>query len=59
MERAMVVNVALETTERPDDRLPIYEATDLTKGGDLARIKLADQLYTLRITRAGKLILTK
>ena len=55
----MVVNVALETTERPDDRLPIYEATDLTKGGDLARIKLADQLYTLRITRAGKLILTK
>ncbi|MEM6324966.1 MAG: hemin uptake protein HemP, partial [Pseudomonadota bacterium] len=24
-----------------------------------ARIKLADQLYTLRITRAGKLILTK
>ncbi|WP_299656717.1 hemin uptake protein HemP [uncultured Tateyamaria sp.] len=44
---------------RPDDTLPIYEATDLTKGGDMARIKLGDQIYTLRITRAGKLILTK
>jgi hemin uptake protein HemP len=59
MERIMVVNVARETTFRPEDRLPIYEATDLTKGGGLARIKLQDQLYTLRITRAGKLILTK
>ncbi|MEM1388506.1 MAG: hemin uptake protein HemP [Pseudomonadota bacterium] len=55
----MVVNVAKETESRPVDNLPVYEATDLTKGGDLARIKLADQLYTLRITRAGKLILTK
>ncbi len=55
----MVVNVAPETTIRPDDRLPIYDAIDLTKGGDLARIKLDDQVYTLRITRAGKLILTK
>ena len=55
----MVVNVARETTIRPDDMLPIYEADDLTKGGSLARIKLGDQLYTLRITRAGKLILTK
>ena len=55
----MVVNVAPETTIRPKDNLPVYEATDLTKGGDLARIKLEDQLYTLRITRAGKLILTK
>lgn len=55
----MMVNVAREVTERPEDRLPIYEATDLTKGGELARIKLQDQIYTLRITRAGKLILTK
>ena len=55
----MVVNVARETTVRPEDRSPIYDATDLTKGGDLARIKLEDQIYTLRITRAGKLILTK
>lgn len=38
---------------------PVYEAKQLTKGGDLAKIKLRDQLYVLRITRAGKLILTK
>ena len=55
----MVVNVARELTVRPDDTLPLYDAADLTKGGDLAKIKLNDQLYTLRITRAGKLILTK
>ena len=55
----VVVNVAPETVARLEDRLPVYEATDLTQGGDLARIKLEDQLYTLRITRAGKLILTK
>lgn len=55
----MVVNVASETPIRPDDVLPIYDALDLTKNGDLARIKLGDQVYTLRITRAGKLILTK
>ena len=55
----MVVNIARETQIRPELRLPLYEAVDLTKGGDLAQIKLDDQLYTLRITRAGKLILTK
>ena len=43
----------------PDDTLPVYEAKDLTNGGVLAGIKLEDQLYFLRITRAGKLILTK
>lgn len=38
---------------------PLHQADDLTGGGNLARIQLADQTYTLRITRAGKLILTK
>ena len=55
----MVVSVAKETRYFPEETLPLYEAMDLTKGGDLAKIKLQDQLYTLRITRAGKLILTK
>lgn len=55
----MVVSVARELPVRLEERLPVYDATDLTKGGDLAKIKLEDQLYTLRITRAGKLILTK
>ncbi len=59
MGRVMIVSAADEAINRPEETLPLYEATDLTKGGDLARIKLEDQFYTLRITRAGKLILTK
>lgn len=39
--------------------LPLHDATALTQGGNLAQIALLDQVYTLRITRAGKLILTK
>jgi len=39
--------------------LPRHHATDLTQGGDTAQIELAGQVYTLRITRQGKLILTK
>ena len=38
---------------------PCYNAEDLVEGGQSAHITLGDQLYTLRITRAGKLILTK
>lgn len=39
--------------------IPRHDALDLTKGGALAQIDLHGQVYTLRITRAGKLILTK
>lgn len=59
MERIKVVSVVQQATARAKDAPPVYEVSDLTKGGDLAHIKLEDQLYTLRITRAGKLILTK
>ncbi|MFT5867342.1 MAG: hemin uptake protein HemP [Gammaproteobacteria bacterium] len=45
--------------QAPAPILPTYSARDLTQGGDLAQIVLGDQTYTLRITRAGKLILTK
>lgn len=38
---------------------PLHKATDLTAGGDMAQIELDGQVYTLRITRQGKLILTK
>lgn len=38
---------------------PLHDATALTEGGNLAQIALDGQVYTLRITRAGKLILTK
>ena len=41
------------------DATPVHEARVLTEGGSLARIVLDGQLYSLRITRAGKLILTK
>ena len=54
-----MMTVANPIKEISFEDLPIYDATQLTKGGDLARIKLGDQLYTLRITRSGKLILTK
>ncbi|WP_272004850.1 hemin uptake protein HemP [Roseovarius sp. ZX-A-9] len=42
-----------------NNQLPAYDARDLMQGGDQAQIVLGDQTYTLRITRAGKLILTK
>lgn len=38
---------------------PSHDALDLTAGGLTAQIRLHDQAYTLRITRQGKLILTK
>ncbi len=52
---------------RPDHRImsapvaepPLHDAEALTQGGSQARIELRGQVYCLRITRAGKLILTK
>jgi hemin uptake protein HemP len=41
------------------DATPVHDALRLTGGGVQARIVLNGQVYTLRITRAGKLILTK
>nr|WP_202909525.1 hemin uptake protein HemP [Alkalilacustris brevis] len=53
-------------SRRPDhgthpqpDPLPTHDARALTGGGVQARIVLDGQTYNLRITRAGKLILTK
>ena len=40
-------------------RVPQYRARDLTRDGKQAEIELDGQVYSLRITRAGKLILTK
>lgn len=55
----MTFHLAKETIEPLAKALPTYAAQDLTKNGDQAHIVLGDQTYTLRITRAGKLILTK
>ncbi len=41
------------------DSTPLHDAAKLTRGGSLARIALNGQVYSLRITRQGKLILTK
>lgn len=50
---------APETGQGGAPGLPTYRAEDLCAGGIEARILLGDQFYTLRITKAGKLILTK
>ena len=41
------------------ETLPRHCAEELTGKGNLAHITLGEQVYILRITRAGKLILTK
>lgn len=38
---------------------PAWDAADILRGADTAVIRLGDHAYTLRLTRAGKLILTK
>lgn len=43
----------------PATGYPAYDAEVLTQGGSQAHLVLNGQVYTLRITRAGKLILTK
>ncbi len=50
---------AMTTTPNPPLKIPVHDAQALTKGGALAEIALNEQIYTLRITRTGKLILTK
>lgn len=53
--RPQTMTTELAPTKTP----PIYDARDLTQDGISAMIVLDGQVYTLRITRAGKLILTK
>ena len=43
----------------PAQEIDTYDAREIVKDGVQARILLDDQTYYLRITRAGKLILTK
>jgi hemin uptake protein HemP len=43
----------------PEAAPPIHDARSLTGPGGLASIVLDGQAYALRITRQGKLILTK
>lgn len=41
------------------DDCPLYDVRALITEGGLAKLMLDGQTYVLRITRAGKLILTK
>ena len=54
-----MLHSAVEKTKIPEDESTTYNAVELTKNGNVARIILENQIYTLRITRSGKLILTK
>ncbi|SMX30835.1 hemin uptake protein HemP [Octadecabacter ascidiaceicola] len=51
----LAIPIAANETHRPKT----YDAQDLMPDGRPACIVLGDQTYFLRITRAGKLILTK
>lgn len=60
------MTIALRPNEMPREMsrqvpepVPVHDAQVLTDGGPQARIVLDGKVYLLRITRAGKLILTK
>ena len=55
----MHVDTPLRAVSLIDEATPCHDAIRLTEGGNMARIVLNGQVYSLRITRAGKLILTK
>jgi hemin uptake protein HemP len=52
-------NAPTRADTAPSDITPDHDARTLTQGGSVARILLDRQVYTLRITRSEKLILTK
>ena len=57
---ARIDPAAMTTLSRlPMPDLPVHDANALTRGGNQAHTVLNGQVYQLRITRAGKLILTK
>ncbi|MBR9863869.1 MAG: hemin uptake protein HemP [Rhodobacteraceae bacterium] len=45
--------------EPATNSLPDFDAREMLAGNATARIRLDDQTYILRLTRQGKLILTK
>lgn len=54
-----IVFVKPQPIARLQPGVPEYDANDLTAGGRRATITLGDQVYTLQITKQGKLLLTK
>ncbi|MCH8466294.1 MAG: hemin uptake protein HemP [Roseinatronobacter sp.] len=51
--------LAADASAPQEAPIPAHAAHSLTGGGPTAHILLDGQIYTLRITRGGKLILTK
>lgn len=55
----LMPNLPAPRAQDDTDETAVYDARDLIVNGLKANIVLDGQTYTLRITRAGKLILTK
>ncbi|WP_342077834.1 hemin uptake protein HemP [Yoonia sp. SS1-5] len=55
----MIAQIAATGPKTQPLRRPSFDARDLVGDDGQANIVLGDQVYVLRITRAGKLILTK
>ncbi len=58
-ETDMNAMTAASLMHRAPQNPPVHDAHNLTQGCGLAQILLDGKTYQLRITRAGKLILTK
>lgn len=58
-----MMNAAFQTAEAGvlarESRMPAYDARELTDAGGMAALLLDGKVYTLRITKQGKLLLTK
>lgn len=54
-----IIDSAVRAKPEAAKAVPCHDARTITQGGDLAQIVLDGQTYVLRITRLGKLILTK
>ncbi|KAB7614454.1 hemin uptake protein HemP [Amylibacter sp. SFDW26] len=55
---SLIQNVNIQDAQQVAS-IPEHDALALTQKGTLAKIHLDEKIYTLRITRQGKLILTK
>ncbi len=55
---SLIENVNIQEAQQVTS-VPEHNALTLTQKGTLAKIHLDEKIYTLRITRQGKLILTK
>lgn len=55
----MTFNSPIPPQHDVEQETPLHDVADLMNGGRVAFIQNNGMTYTLRITRAGKLILTK